>query len=59
MSSYNKIPFVKKVNPNLKEYLTNKAIAGLFVQIIKEKKIRNDPKSRTSDLLKEVFEKKN
>ncbi|MFT6748056.1 MAG: hypothetical protein ACJAZ2_002414 [Glaciecola sp.] len=58
MSSYNKIPFVKKVNPNLKEYVTNKAIAGLFVQIAKEEKqIRNNPKSRTTDLLKEVFAK--
>lgn len=58
MTSYNKIPFVKKVNPNLKQYVTNKAIAGLFVQIAKEEKeIRNNPKSRTTDLLKEVFAK--
>ncbi len=59
MGSYNKLPFVKKVNPNLKEYVTNKAIEGLFVQIAKEEKaIRNNPKSRTTDLLKKVFAKK-
>jgi hypothetical protein len=58
MTSYNKIPFVKKVNPNLKEYVTNKAIDGLFVQIAKEEKeIRDNPSSRTTDLLKEVFKK--
>lgn len=58
MSSYNKIPFVKKVNPNLKQYVTNKAIAGLFVQIAKEEKeIRNNPTARTTDILKEVFTK--
>ena len=58
MTSYNKIPFVKKVNPNLKQYVTNKAIEGLFVQIAKEEKeIRNNPASRTTDLLKKVFKK--
>jgi len=58
MTSYNKIPFVKKVNPNLKEFVTNKAIDGIFAQIAKEEKeIRNNPKSRTTDLLKEVFAK--
>ena len=58
MSSYNKIPFVKKVNPNLIQYVTNKAIEGLFLQIAKEEKeIRSNPKSRTTDLLKEVFAK--
>lgn len=58
MSSYNKIPLVKKVNPNLKEYVTNKAIAGLFVQIAKEEKlIRENPAARTTELLKEVFAK--
>lgn len=56
MTAYNKIPFVEKVNPNLKEYVTNKAIDGLFVQIAKEEKeIRKNPLARTSDLLKKVF----
>ncbi len=53
---YNKIPFVKKMNPNLTEYVTSKAIAGLFVMVAKEElKIRKDPVARTSELLKKVF----
>lgn len=53
---YNKIPLVKKMNPNLPEYVTQKAIDGLFTMIAKEElKIRKDPLARTSDLLKRVF----
>jgi hypothetical protein len=53
---YNKIPFVKKMNPNLSEYVTQKAIDGLFVMIAREElKIRKDPMARTSELLKKVF----
>jgi hypothetical protein len=53
---YNKIPLVKKMNPNLSEYVTQKAIDGLFIMIAKEElKIRKDPMARTSDLLKRVF----
>lgn len=55
-TSYNKIPMVQKVNPDLDEYATNKAIDGLFVQIAKqEKEIRENPAARVSDLLKKVF----
>jgi len=53
---YNKIPLVKKMNPNLSEYVTQKAIDGLFVMIAREElKIRKDPVARTSELLKKVF----
>ena len=53
---YNKIPFVKKMNPDLTAYVTQKAIDGLFVMIAKEeKKIREDPMARTTELLKKVF----
>jgi hypothetical protein len=53
---YNKIPFVKKMNPDLTEYVTDKAINGLFTMIAKEEiKIRKDPMARTSELLKKVF----
>ena len=53
---YNKIPFVDKVNPNLEEYATNKAIDGLFIQIAKEElSTRKNPAARVSDLLKKVF----
>jgi len=56
VNTYNKIPFVTKVNPNLDEYATAKAIQGLFVMIAKEEKnIRKDPLARTSELLKKVF----
>lgn len=54
--TYNKIPLVQKVNPNLDEYATDKAIQGLFVMIAKEEKnIRANPGARTSELLKKVF----
>lgn len=53
---YNKIPLVRKMNPNLTEYVTARAIDGLFVMIAKEElKIRKDPVARTSELLRKVF----
>jgi hypothetical protein len=53
---YNQIPLVKKVNPNLKEYATQKTIDGLYFLIAQEeKKIRKDPVARVSDILKKVF----
>ena len=56
VSTYNKIPFVDKVNPDLNDYATNKAVEGLFYLIAQEeKKIREDPVARTTDLLKRVF----
>lgn len=56
INAYNKIPLVQKVNPNLDEYATGKAIDGLFILVAKEEKnIRTNPLARTSDLLKKVF----
>lgn len=56
MGAYNKIPFVKKVNPDLTAYVTEKAIDGLFVMIAKEElNIRQNPGARATDLLKKVF----
>jgi hypothetical protein len=53
---YNRVPMVKKINPNLPQYVTQKAIDGLFIMIAKEEfKIRKDPVARTSELLKKVF----
>jgi len=55
---YNKLPLVKKINPDLAQYVTGKAIDGLFLMVAKEElKIRKDPLSRTTDLLKKVFGK--
>ena len=60
VSRYNKIPFIKKVNPNLEDYATEKAISGLFTLVEKEEeKIRKDPMERTSDLMRKVFNKDN
>lgn len=56
VTTYNKIPFVDKVNPDLNDYATTKAMDGLFLLIAgEEKKIREDPIARTTDLLKKVF----
>jgi hypothetical protein len=56
ITAYNKIPLVKKMNPDLTGYVTDKAINGLFVMIAREElKIRKDPMARTSELLKKVF----
>lgn len=56
VNTYNKIPLVQKVNPNLDDYATEKAIQGLFVMVAKEEKnIRTNPGARTSELLKKVF----
>jgi len=58
VKQYNQIPFVKKQNPDLAAYVTEKAIHGLFVMVAKEEaKIRKDPAARTTDLLKKVFGK--
>ena len=56
INTYNKIPFVDKMNPDLDKYVTQRAIEGLFFMIAKEEiLIRQDIKKRTSDLLKKVF----
>ncbi len=58
MTAYNKVPLVKKVNPDLKAYVTQKSLDALFLMIAKEElEIRKDPMARTSDLLKKVFGK--
>jgi hypothetical protein len=60
INTYNKIPLVQKMNPNLDEYATDKAIAGLFIMIAKEEKnIRNNPGARTTELLRKVFGSQN
>ena len=50
------IPLVNKVNPDITDYITNKAMDGVFKMIaVEEKNIRTDLKSRTSSLLQSVF----
>lgn len=55
-SMIGKIAGFNPVEVKLDEYLTNKALDGLFLKIGEEEKlIRKDPLARTSDLLKRVF----
>jgi len=57
INTYNKVPFVEPMNPNLEDYITTKAMDGLFLMIEKEEaKIRKDPMARVTDLLKKVFQ---
>lgn len=56
ITTYNKIPLVQKMNPNLEDYVTTKAMDGLFLMLAKEEKeIRKNPMARVTDLLKRVF----
>lgn len=56
ISAYNNIPLVKKANPELDDYVNNKALDGMFGMIqVKEEKIRSDESQRTTNLLKSVF----
>jgi len=55
-STYNKVPLVKRVNPNLDDFVTEKTIDGLFLMVAgEETKIRKDPAARVSEILKKVF----
>jgi hypothetical protein len=56
ITKYNSLPLVKKVNPDLTDYTTNKALEGVFKMIaVEEKNIRTNLSSRTSTLLQKVF----
>jgi len=58
VTAYNKIPGVQKLNPDLADYVTQKAIEGLFVMVQEEEaKIRKDPTARATEILKKVFGK--
>lgn len=54
---YNKLPTTtNKVNTDLTAYVTERALNGLFISIAdEENKIRTNPASRVTDLLKKVF----
>jgi hypothetical protein len=55
-SNSNKVPLVTKINTDLSEYTTQKAIEGLFIEIAKEEqKLRGNTLSRGSPLLQKVF----
>ena len=55
-TNYNKVPLVKPVQTDLAKYTTNKALEGLFLLVSQEElKIRKDPGSRVTELLRRVF----
>lgn len=50
------LPFTESLSFDLDRYVTDKALDGLFVMLAEEeKKIRQDPAARVTDLLKKVF----
>ena len=50
------IPFADQMSFDLDQYVTDKALKGLFVMLAEEeKKIRRDPVARVTNLLKKVF----
>jgi hypothetical protein len=56
ISTYNKVPLVKPINTDLADYVTNKAMDGLFLEIAKEElKIRQNVTDRSTVLLQKVF----
>ena len=56
IGKYNTIPFVKKINPDLTNYVTQEALTGVYTMIaVEEKEIRTNAASRTTDVLKKVF----
>ena len=55
-TAYNKLPLVTPVNTNLTNYVAEKAISGMFVQIAQEElKIRDNISARSTALLQKVF----
>lgn len=58
ISAHNKLPFVKKANPELDDYVTRQALFGMFGLVEKkEEDIRQNVDARPSELLQKVFAK--
>jgi hypothetical protein len=56
IGKYESLPFMGSQSFDLDNYVTNKALDGLFVTVgQEEKKIRTDPAARTTELLRTVF----
>lgn len=50
------IPFAESFRFDLDQYVTDRALDGLFIMVAEEeRRIRKDPAARVTDLLKEVF----
>jgi len=58
MGRFLDIPFASAQSLDLDNYVTDKAVSGLFVMLAEEEKnIRTNPQARATDLLKQVFGK--
>jgi hypothetical protein len=56
ITTYNSIPFVNQVNPDLTDYVTTEALKGVYTMIgVEEQEIRTKISSRTTTLLQQVF----
>ncbi len=56
INKYNTLPFVTKVNPDINDHVTKKALEGVYKMIaVEELAIRTNLSARTSPLLKKVF----
>ncbi|MGB3800783.1 MAG: DUF4197 domain-containing protein [Lewinella sp.] len=56
VTAYNKIPLVKKTEPELDVYVTSRALDGMFGLIeVKETELRETPALRNTELLRKVF----
>ena len=56
ITKYNALPLTSRVNPDINDHVTQKALEGVFTMIaVEEKNIRTDLSARTSPLLKKVF----
>ncbi len=59
MQAFTDLPFTSAKTFDLDNYVTDKALGGLFHMVgEEEKKIRTNPQARVTDILKEVFGKK-
>jgi Protein of unknown function (DUF4197) len=57
-TAYNRIPFIKKVDTKLDDYVTKEALNGLFSMVEqKERSIRSNRAERVTTLLQNVFAK--
>ncbi|APG60171.1 DUF4197 domain-containing protein [Christiangramia salexigens] len=56
IEKYNALPLTSDVNPDLSDYVTKKALDGVYLMIAEEEQeIRNNIGSRSTELLKRVF----
>ena len=56
ITKYNALPLVQDVNPDLNDYVTHRALDGVYKMIaVEEKDIRTNIAARTSGLLQRVF----